>query len=84
TLGLYYRNGDGVERDYEKAFYWFNKAAEHDDPMAWVELGHCYAAGRGVAEDYSQAVRWYSRAVDYLHVRRRRWYDKSTGETFSD
>lgn len=56
SVGLCYKEGDGVERDSEKAFGWFKKAAEHGNPMAWVELGNCYAAGNGTAQDYGKAV----------------------------
>ncbi len=64
SVGLCYKEGDGVEHDDEKAFGWFNKAARHDNPMAWVELGHCYAAGSGTAQDYGKAVEWYRKVVD--------------------
>ncbi len=64
SVGLCYKDGDGVERDAEKAFGWFKKAAEHGNPMAWVELGHCYAAGIGITQNYGKAVEWYSKAVD--------------------
>ncbi len=64
SVGLCYKEGDGVERDDEKAFGWFKKAAEHDNPMAWVELGNCYTAGSGTAQDYGKAVEWYRKVVD--------------------
>ncbi|MFA4182513.1 tetratricopeptide repeat protein [Xylanibacter rodentium] len=64
SVGLCYKDGDGVERDDEKAFGWFKKAAEHDNPMAWVELGNCYATGSGMALDCGKAVVWYRKAVD--------------------
>lgn len=64
TVGLCYKEGDGVERDDAKAFGWFKKAAEYDDPMAWVELGLSYATGCGTGMDYVQAVEWYRKAVD--------------------
>lgn len=64
SVGLCYKEGDGVACDDEKAFGWFKKAAEHDDPMAWVELANCYAAAIGTAQDYAKAVEWYGKAAD--------------------
>ena len=29
NLDLMYKNGKGIEQDYEKAFYWYQKSQEH-------------------------------------------------------
>ncbi|MBE1237789.1 sel1 repeat family protein [Phaeovibrio sulfidiphilus] len=48
--------------DPEAAFYWYSKAARHDDPEAWYRLGLLYEAGRGVPPDPLEAVACYERA----------------------
>jgi len=58
-----YYNGDGVEEDDDKAFFWINKAAqigEHAD--AQMLLGDMYRSGHGAEEDITQAVHWYEQA----------------------
>jgi TPR repeat protein len=38
NLGVMYRDGDGVPRDYREAHKWFLQAAEQDDWRAQVKL----------------------------------------------
>ena len=42
-IGVAYFNGDGVTRDYAKAFYWFNKAnaGGYGDSNCRYYLGRC-------------------------------------------
>jgi TIR domain/Sel1 repeat len=49
NLGIAYRDGGGVERDYAKAREWFNNAAEKGNPYAMINLGRLYQNGQGVA-----------------------------------
>ena len=37
--GLYYKNGQGVEQDYAKAIYWYEKAVENKEVLAFNNLG---------------------------------------------
>lgn len=62
-LGNCYYEGDEVERDYEKAAYWYRKAAENDIPKAQYNLGVCYHLGLGVEQDYEKAIDWYHKAA---------------------
>lgn len=62
-LGNCYREGDEVVRDYEKAAYWYRKAAENDIPKAQYNLGVCYHQGLGVEQDYEKAIDWYHKAA---------------------
>ena len=48
------------ERDYDKAFYWFKKAAEHNNMIAQFGLGLCYLYGNGVEENAEKAVYYFS------------------------
>lgn len=52
-LGSLYYNGDDVERNLEKAKYWFENSAEQGDSDAQVSLGSMYLYGEGVEQDYS-------------------------------
>ena len=59
NLGLMYYNGQGVEQDYKKAVYWWDKSAEQGDADAQHNLGLMYDNGQGVEQDYKKAVYWY-------------------------
>jgi len=54
----YYKKGD-----YEKAFYYFEKAAKEGNPVAQNDLGVMYEMGRGVKRDFKKAVYWYQQAA---------------------
>ena len=63
NLGRAYSNGDGVEKDYTKAFEWFSKAAVQGDVYSQWKLGYLYSMGIGVASSDSKAFEWYSKAA---------------------
>lgn len=63
NLGLMYLNGDGTEIDLEKAFLWFNKAANRGLPESKHNLGLMYANGYGVKKDISKAYTWFHKAA---------------------
>jgi TPR repeat protein len=52
------------KNDYNRAVYWYKKAAEQEDVEAQYNLGVCYENGYGVTNDYSQAVYWYKKSAD--------------------
>ena len=62
-LGIIYTYGKGVNKDYSKVFYWYQKAAEQGDSLAQLNLGIMYQYGKGVEEDYSESVFWYEKAA---------------------
>ena len=39
---LRYHNGDGVEKDYIKALYWYRQAAKQNDALAMTQIGYYY------------------------------------------
>ena len=47
-LGSCYENGENVEQSFEKAVYWYTKAANQGDTNAQLALGNCYLEGKGV------------------------------------
>jgi TPR repeat protein len=58
-LGLIY--GNIFEKfkeytDYQKAIFWYEKAAEHGDKTALNNLGVLYGEGKGVPKDYNKAT----------------------------
>lgn len=62
-VGIYYFEGNEVLRDYNKAIYWFRKAADGGSTRAESWLGYMYQMGHGVNRDYKEALRWYQRAA---------------------
>lgn len=62
-LGCCYYNGDGVERDFEKAAQHYRLAANLNHASAECELGFCYLDGDGVEKDYEKAVRLFENAA---------------------
>jgi TPR repeat protein len=64
NLGISYRDGLGVPRDYVKAREWLKKAADKGDELAMAYLGDIYANGQGVAQDDAKAREWYEKAAD--------------------
>ena len=59
----YYLGLNGAEQDYEKAVYWFTKAAEQGNDIAQLGLGECYREGTGVEQSYSRSAYWYKKAA---------------------
>ncbi|KAF9315926.1 hypothetical protein BGZ91_005663 [Linnemannia elongata] len=74
-LGDKYRDGDGIEQDYQAAHHWylrasvdamkwFHKAANQGDALAQSCMGDMYSFGRGVPRIDATAMKWYLRAAD--------------------
>ena len=61
-LGLMYRDGEGVEKNYEKAVEWYRKSAKQGYASAENNLGFMYENGFGVEKDYKKAFDWYCQA----------------------
>jgi TPR repeat protein len=63
-LGEMYYNGEIVEKDFEKSFYWYSKAAEQGNAEAQYNLGIMYNNGRGVEKDFEKASQWYLKSAE--------------------
>lgn len=61
-LGVCYAYGYFVEKDMEKAAYWFLKAARGGLGVAQFNIANCYYNGNGVNEDRKLAFHWYKKA----------------------
>lgn len=63
NTGYSYLVGIGVEKDYAKAFEYFQEAADYGIPEAITNLGYCYERGINVDIDYRRAVDLYEKAA---------------------
>jgi len=63
SLGNRYSHGEGVERDLEKAIYWYTKAAEQGNASAQNNLGNSYFKGEGVERDVEKAMYWLTKSA---------------------
>lgn len=60
-IGVMYAMGLGVERDDERAFEWYLRAAMRGHPGAQTGVAWYYEVGRGVsAPDLVRAYMWYA------------------------
>jgi uncharacterized protein len=67
TLAKNYEAGrGGLQKDYGQAKYWYQQAADQNDPFAQASLALLYRFGKGVAQDYVQSYMWFQLAVDRL------------------
>ena len=62
-MGRCYRDGVGVEQDYEQAVAWFRRTADLGNAEAMLTLGHFNEHGRGVGRDPTEARHLYARAI---------------------
>ena len=52
-LGVAYEYGEkGLQKNKEKAFYWFMKAAKQGFALAQYNVGNYYHFGKGVPQNY--------------------------------
>lgn len=52
------------EENYQKAFYWMQKACENDMPMACDFLGDCYDNGWGCKKNHQKAIECYRKSYN--------------------
>ncbi len=62
-MGLCLETGNGVVKDYAKAFEWYSKSAEQGNAKAMCNLGKMYEDGIGVDQNYDKAKEWYKKAA---------------------
>ncbi|WP_448669359.1 tetratricopeptide repeat protein [Enterobacter mori] len=58
-----YYSGEETSQSYEKANYWYEKAAKNNNAKAQMYLGYAYLNGKGVAVDYAKAKNFLELAV---------------------
>lgn len=64
-LGSKYLNGEGIEKDYNKAKYYLELAALKNHAHAMYNLGYMYLYGEGVAQDYLMAFDYFQQSAEY-------------------
>lgn len=67
-LGILYRSGRGVPRDYQEALTMLRRAASLGSAGAQYQVGDMYLRGLGVEQDLLEAARWYTRAAEQGHA----------------
>lgn len=65
-LAARYATGDGVDKSFEKAVFWYEKAASQDSGNAVYNLAFMYLLGDGVKKDEKKAVEMFLYAADQL------------------
>ena len=70
-LALMYQNGNGVERDLERAAYWYDKTARQGDSEAQLTYAMILALGKGTAQDIAAACHWAT--VSYHSGNEKAW-----------
>lgn len=63
-LGRMYHDGDGVEKNYEAARSWYEKAGEAGYGLAYLWLGDTYYFPDGEGGDYGKSFEYYSKAAE--------------------
>src|SRR5437763_531952 len=59
-----YKNGKKTEKNLEKAFYWYQKAAESGNKSAMNNLAICYENGKGTEKNLEKAFYWFQKAAE--------------------
>ncbi|KAG0371429.1 hypothetical protein BGX24_001680 [Mortierella sp. AD032] len=70
ALGDMYRNGKGVQQDYQTAMVWYLRAADQGDSQGQSKVALLYRDGLGVRQHHATAIKWYLKAAeqgDSLH-----------------
>lgn len=63
-IGMCYREGKGIKKDYKKSLQWLNKAADQGHANAILQVGVCYYKGWGVAKDKKKSSIYYENAAE--------------------
>ncbi|MCH4243162.1 tetratricopeptide repeat protein [Acinetobacter gerneri] len=68
-FGVQYYDGVLLNRDFNKAFIYFERAALRNDPLAQNNLGWMYEHGEGTEKDINKAKYWYQLAAAQGHIK---------------
>jgi TPR repeat protein len=63
NIGYLYKNGLGVPKDFEEAYFWFKKAADKNNPIAQYNIGNMYCYGEGMEKDFAKGAEWLTKAA---------------------
>lgn len=72
-IGFLHEKGWGTPQDWDKAHYWYKKAAEYGNAQAQTNFGLIYFNGSGsYAKDYQTASIWFLKAAEQGEVQAQR------------
>ena len=71
-IGLKYRYGRGVEKDYNEARKWFGSAATKGHAAAQRDLGTMYRRGLGVKKNLEEAAKWFRLSANQGYMKAQR------------
>ena len=82
VLGIKYRNGESVEKNYDESLLWLKKASENGLLKAKYELAESHYFGYGVEKNYKKAAEMYLELANsnYLPAQCTLGYCYDTGE----
>ena len=63
-LAYLYHNGKGIEKNLEKAFYWYQKAAENSYNAAQYILSTLYKDGKGTEMNLEKSFYWCQKVAE--------------------
>ena len=64
-MGWYCENGLGTEHNPRKAFEWYRRSAEQNDPDGLAALARCYEKGIGTPRNLASAYEKYALASEH-------------------
>ncbi|RIB02251.1 hypothetical protein C2G38_898670 [Gigaspora rosea] len=66
NIGNCYASGNGVEKDYNKAFEYLKKSADMGDMASMQNVAFCYRNGIGAQRDIQSANHWFRKYRNLL------------------
>jgi len=63
VMGLMNEYMEIENADFKKAIFWYQKAAEQNNNLAYYQLGGFFLNGRGTERSVSKALSWYYKAA---------------------
>ena len=58
---MFYQDGIGCEKNFEKAFYYFNEALKDNNRSAYNNLAYLYLNGLGTEKDYEKSLEYFTK-----------------------
>ncbi len=64
NLAVCYKNGEGIEKNLEKAFYWYQKTAENGVKVTQFNLATLYLDGERTEKNLEMSIYWLQKAAE--------------------
>ncbi len=65
SLGDMYYYGENIDKDVDKAIYWYTKSAEQGFLEAQHNLGVAYSNGEEIPQNYDKSIYWFTKAAEH-------------------